>query len=520
MRLLPRNVKPSQLLITEAVNEIVQQQATELEELREELDILRPLQQNQITNLSKLLTGAWLKPTTRKADKLFFDDPLWGQTCVDEELTEIFFHPLIQRLNHIKQLSFAYLRFPNATHSRLAHSLGTCRNLEASLTTMFRNNFLYGTTGRKPIPLDPIERRELLVKAKAAALLHDVGHAPFGHTLDKLIGYYDGTRPLKSPDKHYSRKYYDDFLRAHLPTFIDADNLAEILGPDQSNLTGWDTLIADLVASELDADRMDFLVRDAHMTGLLMGLTSTEALIERMCPFQEGEQIFLTFDSSCLPYAEDFLIAREKMYALCYEHPSKLAAERIFCRLVENLMRDHSLSRESILLLTDEQILALLGLAAVTSNESAELLSALLQNVEFAEVLEVELTSTNPLVSKWNTSRHLPRMGHWAYIDSPTNWEKEIAAASGIGEPNKWRVLVSVPDQRTGIPNESSARILERVGSGYRIRRLFDIQSSTREKLKEEHKPRGKIRVFADSRIDPKQRAEIQKAATAMFGAA
>ncbi len=70
------------------------------------------------------------------------------------------------------------------------------------------------------------------------------------------------------------------------------------------------------------------------MTGLAMGVTSIEALIERMCPFREGNQVFLTFNDSCFPYIDDFLLAREKMYALCYEHPSKLAAERIFTRLV------------------------------------------------------------------------------------------------------------------------------------------------------------------------------------------
>jgi len=291
------------------------------------------MQESQITNLAKLLTKVWLTPTIKQEQKLFFDDPVWGHTCMDEELADLFFHPLVQRLNHIKQLSFAYLRFPNATHSRLAHTLGTCRTIETSLTTMFRNNWLYKATGRESIPLNPTARRELILEAKAAALLHDVGHAPFGHTLDKLIGYSDPAHPLSSPDKHYSRKYFTEFLRPRLPDLIDAEHLAGLLAPNRIYLSGWDTLVADLLDSDLDADRMDFLVRDAHMTGLLMGVTSTEALIERMCPFQDGDDVFLTFEKSCLPYVEDFLIAREKMYALCYEQPPKLAAERIFTRL-------------------------------------------------------------------------------------------------------------------------------------------------------------------------------------------
>src|SRR5712691_1543101 len=309
MRLLPRKVLPSKALIDEIKSGILQEQSTELEKLRQELNILRLLQENQINGLAKLLIQVWLAPNNKNQEKLFFDDPVWGHTCIDEELSDLFFHPLIQRLNHIKQLSFAYLRFPNATHSRLAHSLGTCRNVETSLTTMFRNNWLYKATGRESIPLDPTARRELILKAKAAALLHDVGHAPFGHTLDKLIGYSDPSHPLSSPDKYYSRKYFTEFLRPHLPDLINAEHVDRLLAPNRANLSPWDTLVADLLDSDLDADRMDFLVRDAHMTGLLMGVTSTEAMIERMCPFQDGDDVFLTFEESCLPYVEDFLIA-------------------------------------------------------------------------------------------------------------------------------------------------------------------------------------------------------------------
>lgn len=513
MRLLPRRVLPSQKLIDEVKDSVLSEKHTELEQLRLEVSTLRPMQENQIGSLAKLLTQVWLTPNTGKQDKLFFDDPVWGHTCMDEELGELFFHPLVQRLNHIKQLSFAYLRFPNATHSRLAHTLGTCRTIETSLATMFRNNWLYKATGRESIPLGPTERRDLTLKAKAAALLHDVGHAPFGHTLDKYIGYSDPTHPLASPDKHYSLKYFDEYLRGYLPKSIDAENLASLLAPDQLGLLDWDTLVADLLDSALDADRMDFLVRDAHMTGLLMGVTSTEALIERMCPFQDGDQVFLTFEKSCLPYVEDFLIAREKMYALCYEHPPKLAAERIFTRLVENLRREHKLELNTVMLLTDEQILALLGLAAVTSVESSHLLSALLQNVKYETVCEVDLNNPNALISNWNKDRLSGRMGRLAYVEWPGERERDITIAAGLGEQSKWRVLVAIPDQRTGVPPEINLKILERTVHGYRVQTLFDVDSKMRERLKDANKPRGKIRVFADSRLDAQQLADTRRAA-------
>lgn len=517
MRLLPRSVVPSKSLVDEVKQSVLLEQHAELEKLRRELDTLRPLQENQIATLAKLLTQVWLTPSTTMRKKLFFDDPVWGHTSMDEELSVLFAHPLVQRLNHIKQLSFAYLRFPNATHSRLAHTLGTCKMIENSLTTMFRNNWLYKATGRTNISLDPAERRQLVLKAKAAALLHDVGHAPFGHTLDKFLGHLNPAHPLASPDKHYSRKYFDEYLRSFLPDSINPESLAGLLAQDQLSLSRWDTLIADLLDSALDADRMDFLVRDAHMTGLLMGVTSTEAIIERMCPFQEGDQVFLTFEESCLPYVEDFLLARETMYTLCYEYPPKLAAERMFTRLIENLFRDHKLGLDVVMLLTDEQILSLLGLAAVTSVESSQLLSALMQNIRYERVLEVDLTVQNERISSWNKARHSVRMGHVAYVDWPTQQEREIAIAAGLGEENKWQVLVSIPDQRTGVPHEINVKVLEQTSSGYRVKKLLDAAPEMLNRLKEVNKARQKIRVFADSRLEPRQLAEIERAASELL---
>jgi HD superfamily phosphohydrolase len=517
VRLLPRSVVPSKSLIDEVKNTVLLEQHADLDKLRQELDILRPLQENQIATLAKLLTQVWLTPSATARKKRFFDDPVWGHTSMDEELSDLFAHPLIQRLNHIKQLSFAYLRFPNATHSRLAHTLGTCKTIENSLTTMFRNNWLYKSTGKTSISLDPSQRREMVLRAKAAALLHDVGHAPFGHTLDKFLGHLNPAHPLSSPDKHYSRKYFDEFLRTFLPDSINPESLSGLLAQDQLSLSRWDTLIADLLDSALDADRMDFLVRDAHMTGLLMGVTSTEALIERMCPFQEGDQVFLTFEESCLPYVEDFLLARETMYTLCYEYHPKLAAERIFTRLVENLFQEHRLGLDVVMLLTDEQILALLGLAAVTSAESSHLLSALMQNIRYERILEVDLTVSNERISSWNKARQSTRMGHFAYVDWPTQQEREIAIAAGLGEDNKWQVLVSIPDQRTGVPHEINVKVLEQTSSGYKVKKLLDAAPEMLKRLKDVNKTRQKIRVFADSRLTARQLAEIERAASELL---
>jgi hypothetical protein len=103
-------------------------------------------------------------------------------------------------------------------------------------------------------------------------------------------------------------------------------------------------------------------------------------------------------------------------------------------------------------------------------------------------------------------------MGHLAYVDWPSDCERDIAIAAGLrGET--WRVLVAIPDQRTGVPHAIGAKILERTSSGYAVKKLLDIDKEMLKRLKDANKARQKIRVFADSRLDAQQITEIERAA-------
>ncbi len=187
---------------------------------------------------------------------------------------------------------------------------------------------------------------------------------------------------MTHPDKFYSRKYIETHLAETLSrSGVDPANLVALLRKDRTDLIGWDSLIADLIDSSLDVDRMDYLARDAHMSGFSMGITSVGALIERMCPFIVDNQVVLTYHHSCLPYVDDFLSARDRMFVTCYDHPRKLAAERVFTRLVQHLVDTFELGIETIMMMADEQILALLVLSAAGSPEYSQLLCVLLQNL-------------------------------------------------------------------------------------------------------------------------------------------
>jgi len=127
------------------------------------------------------------------------------------------------------------------------------------------------------------------------------------------------------------------------------------------------------------------------------------------------------------------------------------------------------------------------------------------------------LANPNVLISRWNKDRLSGRMGRLAYVEWPGERERDIATAAGLGEQNKWQVLVSIPDQRTGVPHAINAKILERTGAGYSVEKLLDIEKEIHKRLKDVNKAREKIRVFADSRLDPKQIGEIERVAKEML---
>jgi len=377
---------------------------------------------------------------------------------------------------------------------------------------------MYSRSGSRPIELKTTDVRKLILTAKAAALVHDVGHAPFGHALDRFIGFLDAGNPHIYPDKYYSKLYLQTLLRDCLLAAGEVDRLAAMLDPDTTELTGWNNFISALIDSPLDLDRMDFLSRDAHMSGLAMGFNCVEALVERMCPFEEDDQIYLAFEHPCSAYVEDLLSSREKMYVNCYEDPRKLAAERVFTRLVESLVARYALSIPDVILTTDDQILSLLAQATIGSRQERELLNALLHNIPHVEVHTVDIDSEDPRVKSWNSIRDKPGMGKRAYVDEPTSWERAIAAAAGLGEEESWQVLAVVPEHKVRKYAEVEALILLREGSGYAASPVSDIYPEIEEIVNGFRSQRRKFRVFAHSALSGPQKDAVRAAARDLFG--
>ena len=193
--------------------------------------------------------------------------------------------PPVQRLRRISQLGTVTYVYPSANHTRFEHSIGVAHLADRALDHL-------GIEGQQA------------ERVRAAALLHDIGHTPFSHNIEELVHRHTG-------------KYHDDVgdLLASGPV---ARVLSEHgLNPDAvAGLVAGEGQLGQIVSGELDVDRMDYLVRDAHHTGVPYGTIDTGRLV-RALRFVDGD---LVLDENNVQSAESLLLARALMNPTVYSH--------------------------------------------------------------------------------------------------------------------------------------------------------------------------------------------------------
>lgn len=224
-----------------------------------------------------------------------FNDPIYGFITIDDPL--IFWlieHPHFQRLRRITQLGLTNLVYSGANHSRFQHALGAMNLMRNAIATL----------RSKGISISDHEERA----AKAAILLHDIGHGPFSHALENTIvkGVHHediGLRIMRDLNEE---------LNGELDLAIDI-------------YTGKYPVpfLHQLVSSQLDTDRLDYLKRDSFFTGVSEGVIGSERII-KMLTVHNGN---LAVESKGIYSLEKFLIARRLMYWQVYLHKTVVSAE-------------------------------------------------------------------------------------------------------------------------------------------------------------------------------------------------
>jgi HD superfamily phosphohydrolase len=324
----------------------------------------------------------------------FIKDPVHGYVEVEEALLPVLDSPPVQRLRHVKQLGFSCLVYPGANHTRFEHSLGTMH-----LATLLARH----------LALDPAE----VTLIAAAGLLHDTGHGPFSHTSEAFLAEFAG---------------HDHHRVEHLlagPVLAPALDGADLDPAEVAALIRGEHPLADLIHGDLDADRMDYLQRDAHYTGAPYGTVDAERLIQSSI-LQGGG---LGIDESGVQAAESLLIARTLMRpAVYFHHTSRIATSMLNLALCEHAADGGAGDLRSLALLDDGGLCQ--ALAASGSPVARSLLAGLMERRLYKRALYV---GRDQVGASYLTDR--PSLGRMRAL------AREIAGDAGREE---WEVIVDI----------------------------------------------------------------------------
>ncbi|WP_255169815.1 HD domain-containing protein [Natrononativus amylolyticus] len=311
--------------------------------------------------------------------------------------------PAVQRLRGIKQLGTVSTVYPSANHTRFEHSLGVyhlaCEALEG-------------------LGVEGLEAE----RVQAAALLHDVGHGPFSHNLEELTHrqtgrYHDDVHELLSTGQ------VGDVLRGH---GLEPAAVADLVAGEGR--------FGQLVSGELDVDRMDYLVRDAHHTGVPYGTIDHGRLVRELT-FVDGE---LVLGEGNVQTAESLLVARALMNPTVYSHSVARISKAMLRRAGEQLLESGATDARTLQRMDDHDLIVALRSTDATA--------------EFSRRLD---------------HRDLYKRAVWAEIDdvpggiieadheSIREFEREIADEAGV---DREAVIIDVPGRPS--MTESTTRVM------------------------------------------------------------
>ena len=242
-----------------------------------------------------------------------FSDPVHGFISVPKRLLlPLIDAPEVQRLRRIRQLGVGHLVFPGAEHTRFGHALGAMALMQDALLSL----------SEKGTPISPDEHTAAL----AAALLHDIGHGPFSHTLEhELI-------------RDFRHEAMSRVLLLHLNKRLGG---ALDLAIEMFDGTYERPFFHQLVSSQLDMDRLDYLRRDSFYTGVAEGEVGVQRIIKtlRVHPLEGGPDADIVIESKGIYAAENFVISRRLMYWQVYLHKTVLAGDQLLRALFRRVRR-------------------------------------------------------------------------------------------------------------------------------------------------------------------------------------
>lgn len=251
-----------------------------------------------------------------------FNDPIYGFITIPNTLIyDLVQHPYFQRLRRISQMGLSYLVYPGAHHTRFHHALG-CMHIMQKAVDVLRF---------KGVEISKEEEKALYI----AILLHDIGHGPFSHAMEHSIVEDVNHEAISLLFMDELNKEFNGELTLAIQIFKEEYHRKFMM---------------QLISSQLDMDRMDYLRRDSFYTGVAEGNINSERLIQMMNVVDDT----LVIEEKGIYSVEKFLMARRLMYWQAYLHKTSLVAEVILTKV---LKRAKELTQRGIVLPCSQPLL-------------------------------------------------------------------------------------------------------------------------------------------------------------------
>lgn len=247
----------------------------------------------------------------------FIRDSIHGDLPITELEKEIMDYPQFQRLRRIKQLGFTSLIYPGANHSRFEHCIGTM--------------YLASLLGEE---LNLTDDEIQLVRL--SGMLHDIGHGPFSHVSESVMDVkHEELTAFVIKNTSISTKLSENY---NLDKIVDIINGKGKLGP--------------IISGELDVDRMDYLIRDSHYTGVAYGVIDVDRIITNL-----KLEKYLVLDIKGVQAAESMLVARYFMYPSVYQHHTTRIINAMFRRALNKFIETSKIDPKKLSIYDDSEMI-------------------------------------------------------------------------------------------------------------------------------------------------------------------
>jgi len=344
------------------------------------------------------------------------NDPIHGFIGFSDLETKIVDSHAYQRLRRVKQLSGGHFVYPTAEHTRFGHCIGAM--------------FLGGLMGEHLLPQMDLGD-DHLEEVRTASLLHDIGHGPFSHVFEEVLLEQRGLNHEDVTEWMIRESELGDLIER---SGLKKDRIASLVRGRRRNKT--DGVLSAIVAGQVDADKMDYLIRDSFYCGVNYGLVDIHRLIASI---EVSDDYTMEFDIAARGALEAFLVARYEMFLNVYYHKTVRSVEVMLVRMMTAADRVLSFTSfktpEDFIALDDMSLISQLRkLNARESDDAAEalrLVNLLDSRVLYKSAFEKVLHTQDRFVSKVLTKKRVRE-----------SIQEEIASTAGVPVED---VIVDVP---------------------------------------------------------------------------